>query len=112
MDLKYEDLQKLQAVGAKAQEEQAKFILRNDLPKVWQHLKTLKNGRVDIVLDNGECKSIYELCKLTDSTQPVSRLVSTEATGSTGLIRQVFTDFILADFLVSCTPFVSEVVFQ
>lgn len=26
--------------------------------------------------------------------------------------RQVFTDFILADFLVSCTPYVNEVVFQ
>lgn len=26
--------------------------------------------------------------------------------------QQVFTDFILADFLVSCTPYVAEVVFQ
>lgn len=55
MDLKYEDLQKLQAVGAKAQQEQAKFILRNDLPKVWDLLKTVKNGRVDFVMDNGKC---------------------------------------------------------
>jgi hypothetical protein len=53
VDLKYEDLQKLQAVGTKAQAEQAQFILRNDLPKAWQHLKSLKDGRVDIVLDNG-----------------------------------------------------------
>ena len=25
---------------------------------------------------------------------------------------ELYTDFILADFLISCTPFVSEVVFQ
>lgn len=55
VDLKYEDLQKLQAVGAKAQEEQAKFILRNDLPKVWELLKKVKNGRMDFVMDNGGC---------------------------------------------------------
>lgn len=60
VDLKYEDLQKLQAVGAKAQEEQAQYILRNDLPKVWQHLKTLKDGRVDIVMDNG--KIVFSSC--------------------------------------------------
>ena len=57
IDLKYEDLQKLQAVGAKAQAEQAKFILRNDLPRAWEHLKTLNDGRVDIVLDNGQSRS-------------------------------------------------------
>ena len=55
VDLKYEDLQKLQAVGAAAQAEQAKLILRNDLDKAWAHIKSLKNGRVDIVMDNGEC---------------------------------------------------------
>ena len=53
VDLKYEDIQKLQAVGAKAQAEQAQYILRNDLPRAWEHLKTLKDGRVDIILDNG-----------------------------------------------------------
>lgn len=55
VDLKYEDLQALQSVGAAAQAENAKYILRNDLPKVWEHVKTLKAGaRVDFVLDNGE----------------------------------------------------------
>lgn len=57
VDLKYEDLQKLQAVGAAAQKEQAANILRDDLPQVWRLLKTLKDGRVDIVLDNGEYES-------------------------------------------------------
>ncbi|KIR58324.1 hypothetical protein I314_05950 [Cryptococcus bacillisporus CA1873] len=80
IDLKYEDLQKLQAVGSEAQAEQAKFILRNDLSKTWEHIKGLKNGRIDFVMDNAG----FEL----------------------------FTDFILADFLISCTPFVGTVVFH
>lgn len=53
VDLSYADIQKLQAVGAAAQAEQAKMILRNDLPKVWDCLKKMENGRVDFVLDNG-----------------------------------------------------------
>ncbi|CAD6582132.1 MAG: hypothetical protein TREMPRED_003178 [Tremellales sp. Tagirdzhanova-0007] len=80
VDLKYEDLQKLQAVGAAAQAEQAKLILRNDLGQVWEFMKRLQRGRVDIVLDNAG----FEL----------------------------YTDFVFADFLISCTPFVGEVVFH
>lgn len=57
VDLKYEDLQKLQAVGAAAQAEQAKLILRNDLGKAWSHIKSLKNGRLDIVMDNGQSET-------------------------------------------------------
>jgi damage-control phosphatase, subfamily III len=51
--MSYEDIQKLQSVGKAAQEANAKFILRNDLPRVWEHIKGLKGGRVDFVLDNG-----------------------------------------------------------
>ncbi|KAI5449589.1 Hairy/enhancer-of-split with YRPW motif protein 2 [Naganishia albida] len=80
VDLKYSDLQKLQAVGAKAQAENAQYILRNDFGRVWEHLKTQKAGKVDIVLDNAG----FEL----------------------------YTDLILADFLVSYTPFVGQVVFH
>ncbi|KLT46139.1 DUF89-domain-containing protein [Cutaneotrichosporon oleaginosum] len=80
VDLNYADLQKLQAVGAAAQKEQATRILRDDLPRVWDLLKTVKGGRVDIVLDNAGF--------------------------------EVYTDLILADFLVSCTPFVDSVVFH
>jgi hypothetical protein len=58
VDLKYEDIQKLQSVGKAAQEANAKFILRNDLPKVWEHLKRMKGGRVDFVLDNGELSHV------------------------------------------------------
>jgi len=57
-------------------------------------LKTLKDGRVDIILDNG--KSCQRESGYTDL-----------AAGF-----ELYTDFILADFLVSCTPFVNEVVFQ
>jgi hypothetical protein len=53
VDLKYEDLQKLQSVGAASQAENAKYILRNDFARVWEHVKTQKDARVDIVLDNG-----------------------------------------------------------
>ncbi|KAJ9119330.1 hypothetical protein QFC24_005801 [Naganishia onofrii] len=80
VDLKYEDLQKLQSVGAAAQAENAKYILRNDFARVWEHVKVQKDARVDIVLDNAG----FEL----------------------------YTDLILADFLVSHTPFVKQVVFH
>jgi hypothetical protein len=54
VDLSYSDLQKLQQLGSASQAEQAKFILRNDLEKVWATLKDVKDGRIDIVLDNGK----------------------------------------------------------
>jgi hypothetical protein len=54
VDLSYSDLQKLQQLGSASQAEQAKFILRNDLEKVWAVLKDVRDGRVDIVLDNGK----------------------------------------------------------
>lgn len=62
VDLKYEDLQKLQAVGAAAQAEQAKLILRNDLSKAWDHLKNVRDGRLDIVMDNGKSYNSGALC--------------------------------------------------
>ncbi|WWD21880.1 hypothetical protein CI109_106368 [Kwoniella shandongensis] len=80
IDLKYEDLQKLQAVGAAAQAEQAKYILRDDMGKAWEHLKSVKDGRVDIIMDNAGF--------------------------------EVYTDLILADFLVSVVPTINEVVFH
>lgn len=64
--MKYEDLQKLQAVGAQAQAEQAKLILCNDLGRVWEYLKTAKGGRVDIVLDNGRSKCFTPVVLIAD----------------------------------------------
>ena len=50
----YADIQKLQSVGKDAQAASAQYILRNDLEKVWEHVRGLKGDRVDVVLDNGE----------------------------------------------------------
>ncbi|GAA5875787.1 hypothetical protein JCM3774_006457 [Rhodotorula dairenensis] len=73
--LTHEQIQQLQSV-----ERGQHFVLRNDLDRAWQHLSQLKDGRVDIVLDN----SGFEL----------------------------YTDLVLADWLVTLSPFVSEVVFH
>ena len=78
--LSYEDIQALQTTGKEQQAARSRFILSNDLERVWKHLSTLKDGRVDIVLDN----SGFELV----------------------------TDLVFADWLVTCTPFVSKVVFR
>ncbi|KAF7373390.1 DUF89 domain-containing protein [Mycena sanguinolenta] len=74
------DIEHLQTVGKDAQAARAEFILRDDQEKVWNHVKSLSNGKVDFVLDNAG----FEL----------------------------FTDFVLADFLVTYTPYVSTVIFH
>ncbi|GAA5967851.1 hypothetical protein JCM8115_000383 [Rhodotorula mucilaginosa] len=73
--LTHEQIQQLQSV-----ERGQHFVLRNDFERAWQHISQLKDGRVDIVLDN----SGFEL----------------------------YTDLVLADWLVTLSPFVSEVVFH
>jgi hypothetical protein len=35
-----------------AQDSRKEFILRDDADKVWTHLQTVKDGRVDWILDN------------------------------------------------------------
>lgn len=52
--MSHSDIQNLQSVGKEAQEAQKAFILKDDQEAVWKHIKTLKDGRVDFVLDNGE----------------------------------------------------------
>jgi len=49
-----QDIAHLQTVGKDAQQARQKFILRDDQNAVWMHLKSLKEGRLDFVLDNGE----------------------------------------------------------
>ncbi|KIM37931.1 hypothetical protein M413DRAFT_448192 [Hebeloma cylindrosporum] len=46
------DIQHLQSVGKDAQVARQKFILKDDEEPVWKHIQTLKDGRVDFVLDN------------------------------------------------------------
>lgn len=53
----YTDIQTLQSVGKAAQAANKTFILRNDSKAVWDLMKSLKNARLDIVLDN--CKLQY-----------------------------------------------------
>lgn len=47
-----EDISQLQTVGREAQESRQKFILRDDQDKVWTYVQTLKDARIDLVLDN------------------------------------------------------------
>ncbi|KAL7341247.1 DUF89 domain-containing protein [Rhodotorula toruloides] len=73
--LTHEEIQQLQSV-----ERGQHFVLKTDFERTWEHFKTLKDARVDIVLDN----SGFEL----------------------------YTDMVLADWLVTLSPYVSEVVFH
>lgn len=92
-----EDIQHLQTVDKAAQAERSKFILKDDHATVWEHLKNLKDARVDFVLDN---------CKY-GPYHSVKRYSESDAAGF-----ELFTDLVFADYLVTHTPYVSSVVFQ
>ncbi|KIY74156.1 DUF89 domain-containing protein [Cylindrobasidium torrendii FP15055 ss-10] len=51
-NLSLDDIENLQSVGKDAQAARQSFILKDDQDAVWDQLKNLKDGRVDIVLDN------------------------------------------------------------
>ncbi|KAG7087527.1 hypothetical protein E1B28_013486 [Marasmius oreades] len=46
------DIQNLQTVEKEAQSARKQFIMKDDQGQVWKHLKQVKGGRVDFVLDN------------------------------------------------------------
>jgi hypothetical protein len=50
--LSHADIQALQKTGKAAQQEAEHLILANQLDQAWDHTRSLKNGRIDIVLDN------------------------------------------------------------
>ncbi|TFY63917.1 hypothetical protein EVJ58_g2950 [Rhodofomes roseus] len=50
--MSHEDIEHLQSVGKDAQAARKEYILTDDQDKVWSHLMTLKDGRIDFVLDN------------------------------------------------------------
>ena len=52
------DIADLQAVGRDAQAARREFILKDDQHAVWDYIRTLKNSRVDFVLDNAG----FEVC--------------------------------------------------
>ncbi|KAI0946049.1 hypothetical protein AcV7_010130 [Taiwanofungus camphoratus] len=48
----HDDIKHLQSVGRDAQAARKEYILTDDQDKVWGHLATLKDARIDFVLDN------------------------------------------------------------
>jgi hypothetical protein len=48
-----EDIEHLQTIGRDAQAARKEFILKDDQGAVWEHVMTLKDARIDFVLDNG-----------------------------------------------------------
>ncbi|KAI6102943.1 DUF89 domain-containing protein [Pisolithus sp. B1] len=81
------DIEHLQTVGREAQQARTEFILKDDQDAVWEYIKGLEPqagtvARCDFVLDNV--------------------LIS----------WKLFTDLVFADFLVTHTPYFSQVVFH
>lgn len=51
------DVARLQSVGKEAHATRKRFILRDDQKAAWEHVKGMRAGRVDCVLDNGKLPS-------------------------------------------------------
>jgi len=47
-----EDIEHLQTIGRDAQNARKEFILKDDQSAAWEHITTLKDARIDFVLDN------------------------------------------------------------
>ncbi|SPC64964.1 uncharacterized protein UHOD_07915 [Ustilago sp. UG-2017b] len=60
-NLSYSDLQALQTTGKEQRQARSKFILANDLGKAWKKISSLKDGRIDIVLDNAGFELITDM---------------------------------------------------
>ncbi|KAH7909987.1 DUF89 domain-containing protein [Hygrophoropsis aurantiaca] len=76
------DIEHLQTVGKDAQEARKEFILKDDQDQVWEHIESLKDK-------GSRCDFILD---------------------NAGF--ELFTDFVFADFLVTYTPYFSQVVFH
>ena len=59
-----EDIEHLQTIGRDAQNARKEFILKDDQSAVWEHIMTLKDARIDFVLDNGESLTFQIILKL------------------------------------------------
>lgn len=65
-----EDIENLQAIGRDAQYARKEFILKDDQDAAWQHITTLKDARIDFVLDNGMPDShIIPSCLSSDDVE-------------------------------------------
>ena len=58
-NLSLSDIEHLQSVGKDAQAARQAFILKDDQENVWNHIQNVKDGRVDIVLDNGRSDVLF-----------------------------------------------------
>ncbi|KAN0136502.1 DUF89 domain containing protein [Lactarius tabidus] len=73
-----EDIEHLQAIGRDAQNARKEFILKDDQDAAWQHITTLKDARIDFVLDNAGFELFTDLVFadfLVSHTPYVSRVV-------------------------------------
>ncbi|KAF7784879.1 hypothetical protein Agabi119p4_1044 [Agaricus bisporus var. burnettii] len=99
------DIQRQLAVSKEAQAAKHEFILKDDQDAAWNHLKSIENGRVDIVLDN----SGFEASMLALSLLRLSLIAST----SLGLCLEFLPPVILSYgspkmipwFISDATPF-------
>ncbi|KAL0060542.1 Hairy/enhancer-of-split with YRPW motif protein 2 [Marasmius tenuissimus] len=72
------DIEKLQTVEKEAQSARKQFILKDDQEQVWNHVKGMKGGRVDFVLDNAGFEVFTDLVFadfLVTYTSHVSKVV-------------------------------------
>ncbi|KAF9264632.1 DUF89-domain-containing protein [Marasmius fiardii PR-910] len=69
------DIEKLQTVEKEAQSARKQFIMKDDQDEVWNHLKQVKDGRVDFVLDNGVFTDLVFADFLVTYTPYVSKVV-------------------------------------
>jgi len=61
--MSYADIQKLQSlqsIGKSQSSETGAFVLRNDLQAAWERVSSLKNARIDVVLDNGVLQDVQD----------------------------------------------------
>jgi hypothetical protein len=59
-----EDIEHLQTIGRDAQDARKEFILKDDQSAAWEHIATLRDARIDFVLDNGESFAFPVVYKL------------------------------------------------
>ncbi|KAL4077466.1 hypothetical protein J3A83DRAFT_4087210 [Scleroderma citrinum] len=79
------DIENLQTVGTDAQQARKEFILKDDQEAVWNHVQALKPREGAVA----QCDFVLD---------------------NAGF--ELFTDLVFADFLVTCTPYISKVVFH
>lgn len=68
-----DDIANLQTVGKDAQAARRHFILKDDQHKVWEYIRTLRDGRVDFVLDNAGFEVGAPTCQMC----PYTKLITT-----------------------------------